>query len=405
MLSSYCSCVIEVSPVADEAEEQLSLDVFNETWPHMRFALPEVHSYKRSLLAHAGLLARGDGEVLGSGFAAVHPGLPDPRSGCSSRCRRRRGGAGPAPRSTRRSRPGRASAESMRSRPSCATTMPESLAFAERRGFVEERREKGVSLDLTAIEPPPVEPPTGVEIVSWAERPELARGLYDVSVEASPDVPGFEHERAGAVRGLARARHARTRRLARGDLRRGSRRRGRRLREVLAHRRAADERPPRPDRGEARVARTRVAAALKAAQIGWAKANGLRAAADHQRRAQRADPPAERAARLPARDRPDLPAWAARMTETIRSERLELVPLTAEMLGGAARGTRPTAGASAASSSPDDWPDEHDRRFLRFRLRQMRDDPAGAPGSYGRSCGATRTPDGRARRLPRTARG
>src|SRR3954449_11019741 len=77
MLSSYCSCVIEVSPVADAVEEQLSLDVFNATWPHMRFALPEVQSYKRALLAHADLLAREDGAILGSGFAAVHPGLPD----------------------------------------------------------------------------------------------------------------------------------------------------------------------------------------------------------------------------------------------------------------------------------------------------------------------------------------
>ena len=28
------------------------------------------------------------------------------------------------------------------------------------------------------------------EIVTWADRPELARGLFEISVEASPDVPG-----------------------------------------------------------------------------------------------------------------------------------------------------------------------------------------------------------------------
>ena len=70
----------------------------------------------------------------------------------------------------------------------------ESLAFAERRGFAEDRREKGVVLYLGEIEPPPVEPPEGVEIVSWAERPELARGIYEVALEASPDVPGWEDE-------------------------------------------------------------------------------------------------------------------------------------------------------------------------------------------------------------------
>ena len=71
---------------------------------------------------------------------------------------------------------------------------PESLAFAERRGFKEDRREKGVALQLAGVEPPPVNPPDGIEIVSWAERPELDRGMYEVALEASPDVPGYEDE-------------------------------------------------------------------------------------------------------------------------------------------------------------------------------------------------------------------
>ena len=43
---------------------------------------------------------------------------------------------------------------------------PESLSFAERRGFTEDRREKGVALRLAEIEAPAVEPPDGIEIVS-----------------------------------------------------------------------------------------------------------------------------------------------------------------------------------------------------------------------------------------------
>jgi GNAT superfamily N-acetyltransferase len=69
-----------------------------------------------------------------------------------------------------------------------------SLAWAERRGFREHARELGLELDLTRTEPPPVDPPRGIEIVAWAERPELARGMYDVYVEASPDIPGGEDE-------------------------------------------------------------------------------------------------------------------------------------------------------------------------------------------------------------------
>ena len=33
-----------------------------------------------------------------------------------------------------------------------------------------------------------------MEIVTWAERPELARGLYEVALEALPDIPGLEDD-------------------------------------------------------------------------------------------------------------------------------------------------------------------------------------------------------------------
>jgi GNAT superfamily N-acetyltransferase len=68
------------------------------------------------------------------------------------------------------------------------------IDFAKKRGFVEDGRELMVALDLTAIEAPAVEPPPGVEIVTWAERPELARGIYEVACEASPDIPGNEND-------------------------------------------------------------------------------------------------------------------------------------------------------------------------------------------------------------------
>jgi mycothiol synthase len=67
-----------------------------------------------------------------------------------------------------------------------------SLAWAERRGFVEVGRNSLLTLDLTAIEAPVVEPPDGIEVVSWAERPEAARGMYEVACEAYPDIPGEE---------------------------------------------------------------------------------------------------------------------------------------------------------------------------------------------------------------------
>ena len=65
-----------------------------------------------------------------------------------------------------------------------------SIAWAERRGFVEVGRNSMLALDLAEIEAPAIAPPAGVEIVTLAQRPELARALYDVYREAVPDIPG-----------------------------------------------------------------------------------------------------------------------------------------------------------------------------------------------------------------------
>lgn len=64
------------------------------------------------------------------------------------------------------------------------------LAWAARRGFGEIARDTWLALDLSALGEIDPAPPGGVEIVAWADRPELVRGLYDVACEAFPDVPG-----------------------------------------------------------------------------------------------------------------------------------------------------------------------------------------------------------------------
>jgi len=69
---------------------------------------------------------------------------------------------------------------------------PDSLAWTTRRGFVEVGRNSRMVLDLEAIEEPAVAPPPGIEIVSWAERRELAQGIYEAAREAHPDIPGEE---------------------------------------------------------------------------------------------------------------------------------------------------------------------------------------------------------------------
>src|SRR5919201_3624055 len=184
---------MEVVPCADEADEQLSLDAYNEVWPHERVGLSEVRWFKRSQLDYADLLAREEATVLGSGFAAIQPQRPElVFAFVTVPAQHRRRGAGTALYE--------AVSEWARARSLdtieaiVADNDPESLAFAERRGFVEDRREAGVALDLTSIDPPRVELPDGIEIVTWTERPELARGMHEVVLEAYPDVPGWEEE-------------------------------------------------------------------------------------------------------------------------------------------------------------------------------------------------------------------
>jgi mycothiol synthase len=74
-----------------------------------------------------------------------------------------------------------------------------SLAWAAARGYEEAGRNSRMVLDLTAIEAPAVEPPGGIEIVTWAERPDLAEGLWEVAREASRDIPGEEETDVGSL--------------------------------------------------------------------------------------------------------------------------------------------------------------------------------------------------------------
>jgi len=60
---------------------------------------------------------------------------------------------------------------------------------------------------------------------------------------------------------------------------------------------------------------------------------------------------------------------------SIRSERLELVSISPDFIDALLSERRREAEAAATLKLSDDWPDAHDRGFLNFRLRQMRDQP------------------------------
>jgi mycothiol synthase len=67
---------------------------------------------------------------------------------------------------------------------------PESRAFLEHRGFVRTAGEQALVLELGPIEPPAVEPPAGVRIVTRVEEPDRLEEMYAVAVQADEDIPG-----------------------------------------------------------------------------------------------------------------------------------------------------------------------------------------------------------------------
>ena len=151
----------------------------------------------------------------------------------------------------------------------------ESLAWAERRGYREVGRNSRLALELSPVEAPEVEPPDGIEIVSWADRLDVVRGMYEVACEAYPDVPGedeaemaaFEDWLSGDMQGAGDRPEATFAALA-GD-------------EVVGYAKfsISNARPGvamHDMTGVKRAWRGRgVAGALKRAEIRWAKQNGF----------------------------------------------------------------------------------------------------------------------------------
>lgn len=68
--------------------------------------------------------------------------------------------------------------------------VPEAISFLEHRGFRETERMKVVRLELAGLIAPPLDPPDGIEITSLEARPDLVPGVYEVAIEALPDIPG-----------------------------------------------------------------------------------------------------------------------------------------------------------------------------------------------------------------------
>jgi mycothiol synthase len=182
----------EIRPVDDDAALAVAVEVANAVAPEHALTLDERRQILAQLPRHRTFVAYEDGRPLGTSSGLFHPGSTHPT------CRNlvlpdaRRRGVGSALYDAISDWAAGEGATLIEARADEAD--PAGIEFALHRGFREVSREIKAILELDRLEPPAVAPPEGVEIVPWSERPELARGLYEVYAEATPDIPGNEEQ-------------------------------------------------------------------------------------------------------------------------------------------------------------------------------------------------------------------
>jgi len=187
--------MVEIRVAETDEEVQACLDLVSSLYPNRAMLLEEVREIEAAVPDQARFQALEEGRIVGTASIMAEPRLRERRGGHASivaaRDERGRGvGTGLY----------RALSEWARAREleelegAVKQGEDESLRWVERRGFAETARESMLTLELAAIEAPAVDPPNGVEIVSWAGRPELVDGMYEVAREAYPDIPGNQDD-------------------------------------------------------------------------------------------------------------------------------------------------------------------------------------------------------------------
>ena len=177
----------------EESELAQFVAVRNAVWPHDPDSVEGLKDWKRQAEDMVWLLARDDGEIVSAGIGVVGWHSP-PAVGRANvivlpaACGAGIGAAVFARLGTWLKARGCAEATG-----TISDSDEASLEWAIRRGFVEVGRNSILALNLATVEAPEVEPPPGVEIVTFAERPELARSMYEVCCEAVQDIPGEEN--------------------------------------------------------------------------------------------------------------------------------------------------------------------------------------------------------------------
>jgi mycothiol synthase len=182
----------EIRPVDDDAAFAVAVELANAITPEQALTLDERRQIFAQLPRNRTFLAYEDGTPVGTSSGLIHPGSPHPNCRNLVLPEARGRGIGSALYAAVSSWAADEGAKLLEARANGAD--PAGIEFALHRGFEEVSREIEAVLGLEGIEPPAIAPPEGIRITPWSERPELARGLYEVYAEATPDIPGNEDE-------------------------------------------------------------------------------------------------------------------------------------------------------------------------------------------------------------------
>ena len=203
-MSSYCSCVLEIRPCADEADEGSHSRSTTRSWPQDAVSTRRRASGKRFTVATtrpAGDFL--DGEPAGS---VVWPRWPRTTRNGAGRVltvlpeqappgRRDRAlyaeivGLGARNMGRRSPRPNPRARATRRSSPSsgAASGSPQ--------------REPSIYLELADVEPPQIDPPEGIEIVALGRTPRARPGMHEVDLRGISGCPGSRGLERRALRG------------------------------------------------------------------------------------------------------------------------------------------------------------------------------------------------------------
>lgn len=179
---------MQIRPIRDQSDLEQLVGVMNAVRPDDPATLDEFVAWGEQAPDRVDLVAERDGKIVGGSRVFLQTTLLDPWLHVWVPEGERRQGVGTALYGEASRWAASKGSETLRAW--VREDAPGCLAFANGLGFREIGRERGVALDLSTIEAPVVEPPPGIELTTWAERPDLTDGLYEVFAEAVVDIPG-----------------------------------------------------------------------------------------------------------------------------------------------------------------------------------------------------------------------